>query len=149
MTATVASFRLAFPELSDTDTYPDAAVQYRLGIAALQMNAVRWGSLLDHGMHLYVAHHLSLMAKRVRESNMGKQPGGATGIVQSKSVAKVSVSYDTTSASEDGAGFWNLTVYGQEWFRTSRMVGAGPLQVAGSEDAVRSAAWAGPLAPFF
>lgn len=149
MAATVASFRLAFPELSDTDAFPDPMVQYRINVAARLMDAVRWGNLLDHGVHLYVAHHVSLAAQRARQAGTGKVPGGAQGIVQSKSVDKVSVSYDTASAAEDGAGFWNLTTYGQEWFRISRMVGAGPLQVSGPEDQVRSAAWAGPLAPFF
>ena len=57
-------------------------------------------------------------------------------------------SYDTATASEEGAGFWNLTVYGQEYIRQARMVGAGPLTVNSDDSAIAGpgglAAYAGP-----
>jgi hypothetical protein len=69
----------------------------------------------------------------------------ASGIVSSKSVDKVSVSYDTSGAMEAGAGHWNLTTYGTRYIRLVKLVGAGPLQIGGSSSTQYSAAaWAGP-----
>ena len=63
MTATPASIRALYPEFTSTTTYPDAMINQWLTVAALQMNAGRWGDLLDYGASLYVAHRLSLAWK--------------------------------------------------------------------------------------
>lgn len=134
MTATPASIRALYPEFASTTTYSDAMINQWLTVATLQMNAGRWGDLLDYGVSLYVAHRLSLAAKNARAAQFGKQPGAATGPVTSKGADKVNISYDVRSVVEEGGGFWNLTTYGQEYIRQARLMGAGPLQVGAPTD---------------
>lgn len=129
MTATPAAFRLTFPEFGDTGAYPDAFVSAQFAVAALQLDAVRWGDLLDYGTYLVTAHRLALRARASADAANGKPPGAASGPVSNKSVDKVSIGYDTSSASEEGAGLWNMTIYGQEFIRLARQIGSGPVQI--------------------
>jgi hypothetical protein len=52
-----------------------------------------------------------------------------TGPVASKSIDKVSVSYDTAAAAMKDAGDFNLTTYGVRYLRIAKMMGAGGLQL--------------------
>ncbi|ECC3368559.1 TPA: DUF4054 domain-containing protein, partial [Escherichia coli] len=47
----------------------------------------------------------------------------------SKSVDKVSVSYDTSATLNPDAGFWNNTRYGAEFYQLITMFGAGGRQL--------------------
>ncbi len=129
MTVTPASFRTNFPEFTDAVAYPDAQVSFYLSIAALSMDTTRWGGLLDFGTQLMVAHQLVIDRRAQLEAQSGGIPGTNTGPISSKSVDKVSVGFDTGAASEEGAGHWNLTVYGTRYWRLVLMIGAGPIQV--------------------
>lgn len=123
MTMTPAEFRVLFPEFS-LGEYPDQTVGGWLAVAALSLNAERWGALFNHGTALWVAHHLA--------SGMGKVGGGVAsqgGIAASKSVDKVSVSYDTGASTIEGGAHWNTTRYGVEWLKLARMIGSGGLQL--------------------
>ena len=57
------------------------------------------------------------------------QSAGGTGIVSSKSVDGASVSFDTSTGAEQGAGFWNQTAYGREYWQLIQMMGAGGVQI--------------------
>ena len=131
MTVTVDSFRANFCEFSDVNAYRDDDIAFWLMYANLLLNANRWASLLDLGLQLFVAHNLVLERQAKTASLNGAPPGLATGIISAKSVDSVSISYDTNSAMEKDAGQWNLTTYGQRYFRMMRMFGAGPIQVSG------------------
>lgn len=129
MAATPEGFRTAFPVFSDKGNYTDGRVSFWLSFASKVMDVQRWGELLDHGAYLLVAHNLAIEARSSKDAAFGKAPGQATGIVTNKSVDKVSIGYDASSVAEEGAGAYNLTVYGQQFIRLARLIGAGPVQV--------------------
>ena len=114
-------FRTLFPEF-DAEQFPDARLSIRLDAANHFFASDRWGELRTYAMGLYAAHFLSIA---------GGTGGGAgsttagTGIVASKSVDGASVSYDNSTASEQGAGFWNASRYGRELYQLIRLYGAG------------------------
>jgi hypothetical protein len=143
MTVTVASFREAFPEFKNEGTYPDAEVAFWMQLGLLLLNAARWGSLLDFGHQLFMAHNLSLQFNANLAARTGQNPGFVIGAVTSGSVDKVSYSRDPGQAMDPKNGHWNLSTYGIRYIRLVRMVGAGPMQVGvplGGDDA----AWSGP-----
>lgn len=122
----LATFREHFPEFSAT---PDGRVSFWLGIAPKLLNAERWDELLDHGIELFVAHHLAIDNANQRAAQNGGGVGQNSGPVASKTVDKVSVSYDTGAATLEGAGHWNLTTYGTQFYALFRMMGAGGIQL--------------------
>jgi hypothetical protein len=129
MTVTASSFRADFPEFASTTNYPDAQVDFWIDAAGQLVSEDRWGTLYDFGVELLVAHNLTL-GRRDQVAVAGGGVGGASGgVVSSKSVDKVSVSYDTGAATFEGAGDLNTTMYGIRWNRLARMFGAGGLQI--------------------
>lgn len=121
----ITTFRAAFPEFADTTKYPDAMLTFWSGIGDNMMNTRRWGDFLDQGLMLFVAHNAVLAAQNVAASVAGDNPGTSTGLIGSQSAGGVSVSIDTTSTSEQDAGNYNLTTFGQMFIRLSRIVGMG------------------------
>lgn len=151
MSVTPASFRQNYPEFASTTTYPDSQVTYWTTVAVQLINADRWDTLADLGIELFVAHNLVIEARSQATSANGAAPGEPQGMVASKSVDKVSVSYDTSSVAELDAGHWNLTVYGARYIRLARMMGAGGIQLGYESSgtySVAQGAWPGPYWPF-
>jgi hypothetical protein len=146
MTVTPASLRALYPEFGDTTKYPDTSINEWLRVAARMLDAGRWGDLLDFGVTLFVCHRIALAGIRAKAAAAGGAPGTSSGVVSSKSVDKVSISYDVATSSEEGGGHWNLTDYGKEWLRQARIVGAGPLTVGVDTGGPSAAlnAYAGP-----
>ena len=144
MTVTVSSFRTTFTAFSDTTKYPDTLVNFFIALYVQMVNADRWGDQTDFGVSLAVAHNLALEAMNNKAANMGGIPG-QVGIVNSKSVDKVSVGYDVTTGTQEGAGFWHMTNYGTRDYRYAMMFGAGPVQVnTGDCGGGAASAWPGP-----
>lgn len=112
-------FRSRFPTFRP-DQFPDSAVMLRLKLAAKFFEGWKDDEVREHAMCLYTAHYLTAN-KSVGSSGLG--------IVSGKSVDGASVSYDTGTASEQGAGFWNLTSYGRELYQLMRIFGAGAVQL--------------------
>ena len=129
MTVTAATFYQAFPEFADIDKYPEATVDMWVAAARSLLSADRWGDLLDLGTSLFVAHNLALSRLATASAGSGAVPGVSTGILSSKAVDKVSASYDTSSASLEGAGAWNLTTYGVRYRQLALMIGVGGVQL--------------------
>lgn len=129
MSVTPASFRGHFPEFADATAYPDGTVAFYIGLAGGLLPADRWGDSLDYGTELFTAHHLAIEAKEARSAAAGAIPGTLTGPQASKSVDKVSVSYNTQAVALTDGGFWNLTTYGLRFFQLARMIGAGGYQL--------------------
>lgn len=130
MTVTPATFRTAFPEFADASAYPDATITTWIGFASKLLSVDRWSELLDLGTSLFVAHNLILATRDIAATSRGGAAGSGSGVVASKSVDKVSVSYDTGAATISGAGAWNLTTYGVRYLQLARMVGAGAVQIS-------------------
>lgn len=131
MSITVAQLRTDFPEFADGSVYPDPTVNFWLGVAAITLPADRWDTLLGIGTELFTAHHLVVSAGAAEDNAIGSTPGEVTGPTASKSVDKVSVSYDTGALALENGGFWNLSVYGIQFLQFARMVGAGGIQLGG------------------
>jgi len=145
MTISAQQFRVDYPEFSGTEKFPNSAVTFWLGIAYQMLNADRWGNQLDIGAELFVAHNLAIEARAQLEASKGGIPGSQVGPINSKSVDKVSIGYDTSAGLELNAGHWNLTVYGTRFIRICRMMGAGPLFIGvGAVPVGSGLAWPGP-----
>lgn len=129
VTVTAQSFRSVFPEFSNVAIYPDEGVAYWIGIAYRMLPEDRWADMLDHGVMLYTAHNLALGAANNRSASGAGIPGQSVGVLSSKTVDKVSASYDTGAGTIEGAGDWNLTTYGIRFRRLGRMFGAGGVQL--------------------
>lgn len=123
------TFRANFTEFSDAAKYPDTLVDLWLGVGASLVNSARWCAMYDMGLQLCTAHHLVLSSRDEAAAAVGGVPGELTGPTASKSVDKVSVSYDTGAAALTDAGFWNLTSYGVRFLTLARMMGSGGIQV--------------------
>ena len=142
---TISGFRTAYPEFTDTGRFPNGTVQYWLNTAYLMLNAGRWGRQLDIAAALYCAHNLVLEARAVADTAVGGLPGTNIGPISSKSVDKVSVSNDVNVATEEGAGHWNMTIYGTRLHRLIKLFGAGPIQLGiGCVPPLSGPGWSGP-----
>lgn len=148
MTVTIASFRTAMPAFANTAKYSDAMVTTWIAIASQLVNADRWAGLTDTGIMFYAAHNMILEAQAAADGAKGLSPGGRVGILTSKGADGISAGYDVSTASEKDAGAWNLTVYGTRYYRLSKMMGAGPLQVGVDSGAAQAGAWPGPSTIF-
>jgi len=147
MAVTTTSFRINYPEFADTVRYPDQQLNYWITNAGLLLNTNRWGAVLDLGTELFTAHNIALEARAQAESANGDIPGTTTGPINSKSVDKISVGFDTGAATEEGGGHYNTTIYGTRLLRLMKVMGAGPIQVGvdGPVPALSSAnAWGYP-----
>lgn len=152
MTITIATFRADFPEFASVTVYPDAAFDFWKQYAIQVMSVARWGAaasgsdprtLYDIGMELFIAHNLVLEARAQAEAANSAPPGGSTGPVSGKSVDKVSISYSTADAIEEGGGNLNLTIYGTRYYKLMRMAGAGGFQTGVGCGGINGA-YAGP-----
>lgn len=143
---TPAEFKGHYPEFLSSDTYPNPQVQFWLDTSYSMLNASRWGRQLDMAAELYTAHNLALEARAQKTADNGGIPGEAVGVLNNKSVDKVSAGYDTSAATEQGAGHWNLTIYGTRFIRLAKMFGAGPVQTGiGSAPPGSASAWPGSI----
>jgi hypothetical protein len=123
---TPAEFRVLYPEFSQA-SYPDETVQRWSALALLRMDPLRWGELTTEGRALFIAHNLALGGPVAGQPGV---PGSSVGgLVASKSISKVSLSFDTSSLALEGAGNFNLSRYGRDWWQLSAMVGLGGVQL--------------------
>lgn len=130
-----ADFLAIFPEFSNAVQYPAARISFWLGIAAQFVDPTRWSTLTNQGTALLTAHYLVLdQDAQMKAANQLNNPasglGGVDGLETAKAVDGVSVSMDVASVSMEGAGYYNRTSYGIQYWQMARMMGAGGLQVA-------------------
>ena len=79
---------------------------------------------------LFTAHYTELRGRALAGSGLGLvNSNGSAWVATSKSVDKVSVSYDVSGVIDPDAGFWNNTAYGREFFWWWSMFGAGGRQI--------------------
>lgn len=123
---TVAQFRTDFPEFTAAN-FPDATVQRWLDVGGAMVRPERWQDMSPLGSELICAHMLTLFTMTGPGAAGGGGQGGglASGIVNSKSVSKVSIGYDTSSTAMEGAGPWNYTKYGEQFYWLMLMAGTG------------------------
>ena len=124
----VAQFRLDFPEFASETFYTSSMVNFWASIAEKMLDLSRWGDLYTQGQSLYVAHNLVIQRRNIAGASAGTS-GLSTGVMSSKSVGSVSVSYDNQIATMPNAGQWALTVYGLQYLQLARLIGAGAVQL--------------------
>lgn len=128
----VVTFRSDFPEFGETPgtgAYTDARIDFWLAIGGKLLTSDRWDDLLDHGLELFVAHHLTMDAANQRAAAANSAIGQVTGPLASKAVDKVSAGYTTGAVTLENAGHWNLSTYGIQFWQLMRMVGCGGMQL--------------------
>jgi len=130
---TLRQFRHMFSEFSDSSIYLDEDVQLVLNLANQAINPFRWREHFAKAVGWFVAHQLALSQMAKLQGQRGGVPGFGTGLVASKAVNGVSVSYNTAASLIDGGGPWNLTWYGQQLLWWARVLGMGPIQVVGTD----------------
>lgn len=130
---TVAQFRLNIPAFDDSSVYLDEVITIWLQVATSLLDPRRWGALLPIGISWFVAHQLALDRQAQIVALRGGVPGMGFGIVASKSINGVSVSYNNALSMLKDAGDWNLTIYGVRFLSFARMVGSGGVQIVGAD----------------
>jgi hypothetical protein len=140
---TPATFRQTFPAFGDPGVYDDAALNFYIPLAYTFLNTPRWGSLLDYGASLWVAHHMVLNARDNATVESGGLPGEVQGVKTSKSVDRGSISYDAVGVSILDGDYWNMTTFGIRFVRLARMMGSGGMQVNGVPCGVGYGPWLG------
>lgn len=128
---TPGSFRLLFNGFNDPQVYTDGTIQAWVTLGTSLVNPDRWAELTDYGVSLWVAHRLALIQRDVLTSRAGGIPGAVQGVMTSKTVDKVSASYDLSKIQLDNAGDLNMTSYGIQFATMRRQMGAGGMQVCG------------------
>ncbi len=86
-------------------------------------------TLADFATELFVAHQIVLEKQAIDQANSGGDPGTRIGVVTSKSVGGVSVSFDVSQIVDPKSGFWGMTMYGLRFIRLARLRGMGPVQI--------------------
>src|SRR5215471_7162046 len=137
---TVDGFREDYPAFADAGRFPDEEIQHWIDIACAPPNSTpavnkyRWGQFYQLGLELFVAHNLAIqdmMVQRAGPPGSGATPGGyygytpivGTGVVASKSVNGVSLSYDNQIGMEQNAGWWGQTPWGNQYLYYLRLAG--------------------------
>lgn len=130
-----AKFKKLFSEFnySGLPVVPPSDEDLRLWatIAEALNDPERFGPLFDYAVYLYVAHLLTMSFDNQVSSSGGAIPGKTGGMITTRAVGEVSLSYDVPSL---GAGITdelglNLTTYGRRWLNLAHRVGGGGLCV--------------------
>ncbi len=125
----VSDFRRDFPQFSDDTKYPDAVIEFRLNLADMLIDGSTMGNIFPYLAELFVAHYMVLNAADTAAGALGGAGGTTSGVVASKSVDKVSVSYDNSATLNADAGFWNFSRYGAEFWQLLMLFGYGGIQL--------------------
>lgn len=122
-------FRTDFPEFADKTSYPDPSVSFYLGQADTVLNQDVLGDQFVYLAELFTAHYTELRGRTLKTAAIAGVNSSGGGVMTSKSVDKVSASYDVSGIINPDAGFWNKTGYGQEFYWWWSMFGAGGRQL--------------------
>lgn len=125
----VAKFRTDFPEFADATRYTPTMLTFWSGMGEKLISSDKFGDLYTQAVELFTAHNAALAADNRSATTSGASPGQAGGVVASKAVGSVKVSYDTAAAMETNAGHWNQTTYGRQYIRLARLIGQGCYQL--------------------
>ena len=131
VTITADIFVGNFPEFGNTARFPPTQISFWLNQAYAQLDACRWDTALDYGAQLFAAHNLVLSDRAAQAAAKDASIGDAANPVQTKTVGGVTVTFDTTAGSIEGAGQWNATSYGQRFYALMRGISAGPQLILG------------------
>lgn len=132
--------RSVLPESPATDPITTSIVdpsiiEMYIGMADAVVKEARWRKQWKFAMGLFVAHFLTLYLQSMAAANSTAAQvvaaGQARGLMASKSVGDVSVSYDFSAIAQglDGWAAWNLTTFGVQYATLAKIVGKGGMYV--------------------
>jgi hypothetical protein len=110
---------------------PAMVLQMYINLATASINQARWHSYWKTAIGWFVAHfctlYLQSMASPGSSAAQVVSAGQARGLMASKGVGDVSVSYDYSSIASDLDGWaqWKLTLFGQQLASIGKLVGKG------------------------
>jgi hypothetical protein len=132
---TAADFLALYPQFGETDAgqrvVPEANLGMYLEFAHACLQSERWKSAWKMAVGLFVAHWCTLYLMSAADPNGGAAGvlahGQTQGLVASKSVGDVSVSYDFSAATQDLSGWasWTQTAFGAQLATLAKVVGKG------------------------
>ena len=125
------------PATDPTITYilNPVILQMYIGLADECIKESRWHSMWKVAMGWFVAHFATLYLQGMADANSTAQQviakGQAKGLMASKSIGDVSVSYDFGSigADLDGWADWKLTIYGTQLATFGKNISRGSMMV--------------------
>lgn len=146
---TITDFYTLYPAYGPRETPPEppateskttylidpSIVEMYIGLADSVVKESRWRKMWKLAMGLFVAHFLTLYLQSMTGENSKAAKvvaaGQTRGLMSSKSVGDVSVSYDYSAIAQglDGWAAWNLTTFGQQYATLAKMVGKGGMYV--------------------
>jgi hypothetical protein len=116
-------FRLLIPAMGDPTKFSDALIQTWINMCPI--NCCVWGTRFQLGQALWTAHEIA----KLGPGGLAMNSTGGIGVISSKGVGPVSVSYDNHIGEEPGAGQYNLTIYGRQFWSMLRLLPIGPIQI--------------------
>ena len=128
-------FYAIYPQFQGLDELPDLIVQMYIDFANEVVNIARWGKQWKLGMCLFVAHFCSVYLMSFVENNSEAAAviaaGQSKGLISSKSVGDVSVSYDFSLAMQnvDTWGQFNLTLFGNQFVSIAKLNSKGGMWI--------------------
>jgi hypothetical protein len=131
---TKEEFLTLYPQFN-SGNIPEAVLTMYLDLANKSIQEARWHEYHKVAVGLFTAHCCTLWLEGSTPNNAGAAEitaaGAAKGLVGSKSVSGVSVSYDNSSIFSDFAGYgsWKLTKYGLQLLSLLQIVGKGAIAV--------------------
>ena len=131
---TKEDFLELYPQFTP-DNIPEAVLTMYLDLANKSIQEARWREYRKTAVGLFVAHFCTLWLEGTAPADASageiSAAGATKGLVGSKSVSGVSVSYDNSSVVSDFAGYgaWELTKYGVQLLTLLRIVGKGGIAV--------------------
>jgi hypothetical protein len=128
-------FLLMYPQFDGMNELPDDIIEMYIQFANDVVNIKNWGNQWKLGMCLFVAHFCTvyLMSFQPAEASAAAVIASAQtkGLVSSKSVGDVSVSYDFSLAVQNVEewGQFNLTIFGNQFASLSKLMNMGGMYV--------------------
>lgn len=110
-------------------------LQMYIGLADASIKEARWHTAWHIAMGWFVAHFATLYLQGTADANSPAAQvlakGQTKGLMASKSIGDVSVSYDFNSIASDLDGWaaWKLTIYGQQLATMGRIYSLGGMYV--------------------
>lgn len=131
----IDEFLQLYPQFCN-ESFPKQVIELMLDNANASIRKPKWHEQWKLGVCLHTAHYLTMWAKTFADPydttlSAITHKGDSNGALSSKSVGGVSVSYGSTSADGDLAGYGSLrdTIYGQQLASMARMIGKGLMVV--------------------
>lgn len=132
---TVAEFYDIYPQFQAVEGLNDNIVQMYLDFALDVVNIARWGKQFKLGVCLFTAHFVTLYLMSATPEGADAQEvmnsSQMRGVINSKSVGDVSVSYDFSLAISDidKWGNFNLTLFGNQFVSIAKLMSKGGMYI--------------------